>query len=57
MNIVEFKNVSKIYNTGEQKFKALDEVNLELEKGKFVVILRAIRSRKIYTTKPFRRIR
>ena len=36
---VVLKNVSKIYKTGEKEFKALDNVNLEIEEGKFVVIL------------------
>ena len=37
--IVELKNVSKVYNTGEKEFKALDGVNLAINKGEFVVIL------------------
>lgn len=37
--IVELKNVSKIYNTGEKKFKALDNVDLSINSGEFVVIL------------------
>ena len=39
MKIVEFKNVKKIYKVGEQEFKALDDVSLEIETGKLVVIL------------------
>ncbi len=39
MGIVEFKNVSRIYKSGDHEMKALDNVNLELEEGKFVVIL------------------
>ena len=35
--IVELKNVSKIYNTGEKEFKALDNIDLSINKG--VVIL------------------
>lgn len=38
-NIVELKNVSKIYKTGEKEFKALDNVNLSIKKGEMVVIL------------------
>ena len=38
-NIVEFKNVSKIYKTGEKDYKALDNVNLSIKKGELVVIL------------------
>lgn len=39
MQIVKFENVSRVYNSGEHELKALDNVNLSLEKGKFVVIL------------------
>lgn len=37
--LVKLKNITKIYSTGEREFRALDGVDLELEKGKFVVIL------------------
>ena len=37
--IVEIKNVSKIYKTGEKEFKALDDINLSINKGELVVIL------------------
>ena len=37
--IVELKNLSKIYNTGEKVFKALDNIDLAIGKGEFVVIL------------------
>lgn len=39
MAIVEFKNVSRVYVTGDHEQKALDSVDLSLEKGKMVVIL------------------
>lgn len=39
MHIVKFENVSRVYNSGEHELKALDNVNLSLEEGKFVVIL------------------
>lgn len=39
MNIVEFKNVSKTYRVADNEAKALDNVNLNLEKGKFIVVL------------------
>ena len=39
MNIIELKDVSKVYKTGEHEIKALDNVNLEIEQGKFVVVL------------------
>ena len=37
--IVEIKNVSKIYKTGEKEFKALDDIDLSINKGELVVIL------------------
>ena len=37
--IVELKKVSKTYKIGENKFKALDNIVLEINKGEFVVIL------------------
>ena len=36
---IEFKNVKKTYNIGEQKFNALDGVDLSIDQGEFVVIL------------------
>ena len=39
MSIVEFKDVTRIYKSGEHEQKALDGVNFTLEEGKFVVIL------------------
>ena len=39
MNIVEFEKVSRIYTSGDHVQKALDEVDLALEEGRFVVIL------------------
>lgn len=39
MAIVEFSNVTRIYKSGEHEQKALDNVSLTLEEGKFVVIL------------------
>ena len=38
-NKVSLKGVSKIYKTGSTEFKALDNVDLDIEAGKFVVIL------------------
>ena len=38
-NFIELKNVKKTYVIGEQKFNALDEVNLEINEGELVVIL------------------
>ncbi|MGN0492882.1 MAG: ABC transporter ATP-binding protein, partial [Acutalibacteraceae bacterium] len=39
MLIVEFKNVSRVYKSGDHELKALDGVNFSLDEGKFVVIL------------------
>ena len=37
--IVEFKNVSKVYKIGDNEFKALDNIDLSLNKGEMIVIL------------------
>ena len=39
MSIVEFKNVTRIYKTGDYELKALDNVSFTLDEGEFVVIL------------------
>ena len=39
MAVVKFENVSRVYKSGDHELKALDSVNMELEEGKFVVIL------------------
>lgn len=39
MAIVEFKDVSRIYISGDREQKALDSVNFTLDEGRFVVIL------------------
>ena len=39
MALIELKNVSRVYKSGEHEQKALNEVNLNLDEGKFVVIL------------------
>ena len=38
-SIIELKNVKKTYIVGEQKFNALDGINLKINQGEFVVIL------------------
>ena len=38
-NFIELKNVYKTYEIGDQKFNALDGMNLKIKKGEFVVIL------------------
>lgn len=39
MTVAEFKNVTKVYKSGEHEMRALDGVDMELPAGKFVVIL------------------
>lgn len=39
MQIIEMSNVSRVYKTGDSELRALDDVNLTLDEGKFVVIL------------------
>lgn len=39
MAMVEFKDVSKVYKTGEHELWALSHVDLLIEEGKFVVVL------------------
>ena len=39
MEIVKFEHIRKIYGDGDHELKALDDVDLTLEKGKFIVIL------------------
>ena len=39
MHIVEFKNVTRIYTSGDHELRALDGVNLSLEAGRFIVVL------------------
>lgn len=39
MKIVEFENVTRIYTSGDHELRALDNVNMTLDEGKFVVIL------------------
>ena len=38
---VEFRNVSKIYKTGEVSIQALHDVNFEIGKGEFCVVVGA----------------
>lgn len=39
MSFIKFKSVSRIYKSGESEIRAIDNVNFEIEKGKFTVIL------------------
>jgi len=38
-NIIELKNVAKYYEMGDNVIKALDEINISIEKGDFVAIM------------------
>ena len=37
--IVEIKNLTKTYKVGDSEFNALDNIDLDITKGEFVVIL------------------
>ena len=39
MAVVEFENVSRVYKSGDNELRALDNVNFSLNEGKFVVVL------------------
>jgi len=39
MNILEVKNLSKIYGKGETAVRALDNVSFSVKKGEFVYII------------------
>ena len=39
MNILKAVNLQKIYGQGETEVRALDGINLEVEKGEFVAIV------------------
>ena len=39
MALVEFAGVSRIYKSGDHELRALDNVSMSLEEGKFIVIL------------------
>ena len=39
MPIVEFRDVTRVYTSGDHELRALDGVNLSLDEGKFIVVL------------------
>lgn len=39
MNLIEFNKVSRVYQVGDHEQKALDNIDLNIEEGKFIVIL------------------
>jgi len=39
MSLIEIKNLSKIYESGEERVTALGEVNLNIERGEFVSVM------------------
>src|SRR5512147_2475310 len=39
MALVELRNVSKIYQLGEEEIRALDDVTLDIEEGEFISII------------------
>ena len=42
MNIVTIHNLKKYFGKGENQVKALDGIDLEIEKGKFTAIIGAV---------------
>jgi len=38
-NVIEFRSVSRCYNTGSHVLKAVDDVNFTIREGEFVIIL------------------
>ena len=46
--LIKVEDLCKIYNPGENEVRALDHVNLEIEKGEFVAIIGQSGLRKIY---------
>lgn len=39
MNIIQLKNLNKIYGSGENKVEALNEINLNIKKGEMIAIV------------------
>lgn len=39
MSLIHLEGVSKVYRVGDQKIRALDEINLRIEEGEFVAII------------------
>ncbi|MDD6301382.1 MAG: ATP-binding cassette domain-containing protein, partial [Ruminococcus sp.] len=39
MAYIEFRNVCKIYGSGEQEIRALDNITFDVEKGELCVIV------------------
>lgn len=39
MSFIEIKNITRLYQSGETKIKALDHISFDIEEGKFTVIL------------------
>ena len=39
MALIEVKNLSKVYGSGEAEVKALKNINLNIEQGEFVAIV------------------
>jgi putative ABC transport system ATP-binding protein len=38
-NLIELKDVNKVYNSEEVKFQALSDINLEIKKGEFLAVI------------------
>ena len=47
--LIRVKDLCKIYNPGENEVRALDHINLEIDKGEFVAIIgQTVGIREIY---------
>ena len=46
--LIRVKDLCKIYNPGENEVRALDHINLEINKGEFCCYYRTVRFRKVY---------
>lgn len=55
--MIEIKNVSKVYQMGDEFIYALDDINFRVKKGEFVSIVGPSGSREIYTYEYVRIIR
>ena len=48
MEILKIENLTKIYGSGENEVRALDDVSFSVEKGEFFGNNRSVRQRKIH---------
>ncbi len=48
MEILKIENLTKIYGSGENEVRALDDVSFSVEKGEFFGYNRPVRQRKVH---------